>query len=109
MNKARQKDKNQIDFKILSETSKNRTWFASVASDQATRPNNLSQSEFSKEKETKDRQQNRSVKYENDILKLEREKKVKMVLNELGISTVKEIPENFQSLDDQNMLLLQKN
>ncbi len=72
MSKARQKEKNYIDHKQSNDTPKKKTWFANIPSDQGTRANNLSQSEFSKEKEMKDRLQNRSIKYENDMLQLER-------------------------------------
>lgn len=53
------------------------------------------QSEFNKDKE-KNREKN--TRLENDIQRLEREKRVKILLNELSVSSAKELPSSIEYL-----------
>lgn len=53
------------------------------------------QSEFIKDKE-KNREKN--TRLENDLQRLEREKKVKIILNDLSVSSAKELPSSIEDL-----------
>lgn len=60
-------------------------------------------SEFNKDKE-KNREKN--TRLENDIQRLEREKKVKIILNDLSVSSAKELPSSIENLEKDNESLL---
>lgn len=62
-----------------------------VGTNSLTNLRQLTQCESVKEK---DKQKDKKAKIESDIQKLEREKTVKTILNDLGISSPKELPES---------------
>lgn len=66
-------------------------------------PHQSKLSEFFKEKEKL-----KLTKFEGDLVRISREKTVKQIFNELGVSSVRELPSEMMELESDNQLLLRE-